>query len=126
MKKTFKLLGIIALVAIIGFSMTACNQANDPAPPPPPPPPPPGPELPVVPANPLIGQWGFSDEILMLHANGNFQWFANEVMWRSGTWESTATSIILSGTWAIGFNLIGNNSVTLTIDHRVELWNRLP
>ncbi|MCL2193614.1 MAG: hypothetical protein FWB78_09495 [Treponema sp.] len=60
MKKTFKLIGIIAAMAVIGFSMTACNQANDPAPSPPPQQPPSGPgqDQPPPPAAPsIIGTW---------------------------------------------------------------------
>ena len=59
MKKTFKLIGIIAFVALIGFSVTACQQEPAPAPPPPPGPVDPGPAPPPPPpaAPSIIGTW---------------------------------------------------------------------
>ena len=51
MKRTQKLLGIVAFLAIISFSLTGCPGATTD---PPPPAPPPGGELPIIPQPPDV------------------------------------------------------------------------
>jgi len=106
MKKTLKLIGIIATVALIGFSMAACDQANDPAPAPAPPP---GPTGPVLDAT-LNGTWVWGTERLTLN-NGQWNIWIDGFPQRRGTYT---TNSVTPGS--------GTMVMTVTEIHNGQMW----
>ena len=88
MKKTFKLIGIIAVVAIIGLSAAACS--SDPAP------------------LPIYGTWVAGGERIVLEDGNWTLWYDNQPYLRgtfiasdgySGTFTLTVVEINVNGIW---------------------------